>query len=191
LSLALLPCLGLALAAWGIAAWRLYVLAVQAQVDAGSLASALERRIHAGHVTQAQRLCTAMQRTWAADCAQRVLASDDDPGRLTHLIDDLRADYRLQAQWGLGALATLGRMAFPAALGTAIVVMGGAAAQPEIARVEDALGQASASVMLGVIVAVFCRVSASILRRQGDARMREIGTVCRCVVRALTPVSGS
>jgi hypothetical protein len=167
----------------------LYVLAVQAQVDAVSLASALERRIQSGQLTQAQRLCAALQRAWAAQCAQRVLASDEDPGGLTFLVDDLRAGYRLQAQWGLGALQTLGRMAFPAALGTAIIVMGGAATQPEIARVEHALGQASQSVMLGVTVAVFCRVSASVLRRQGDARMREIGTVCRSVVRALLPVS--
>jgi hypothetical protein len=99
----------------------------------------------------------------------------------------LRANYRLRAVWGLGALRALARMALPVALGTAIVVMGGAAAEADVASVERALSTAFDSLTLGAMSLVFCRASATVLERQAESRMQEIGLVCRRVAGALSP----
>jgi hypothetical protein len=116
-----------------------------------------------------------------------MLAVHDDRAELRFLADDLRASYRLRALWGLGTLRALGRMAFPVALGTAIVVMGRAAAQADVTSVERALSLAFESLTLGVMSAVFCRASATMLQRQAEARAREISLVCRRVAAALGP----
>jgi hypothetical protein len=105
------------------------------------------------------------------------------------VVEELRVAYAQRAQSGIAALRALGRMAFPLALGTAIVSMSGAFGAPDIASVERALSSALQCLTVGVLSAVFCRISAGVVSRQGQARMREIGAVCRGIQPALEAVA--
>jgi hypothetical protein len=176
------PCLLLGLAAVGIAAGRVYELTWRAPVAAAPLTTALVSQIAAGDMARARALCDALRRCWAADCAAECLRSSE---QLPAVIEDLRSMYGQRAKSGLGALHALGRIAFPLALGTAVVSMSGAFADADVARVEAALGTALQSMTLAVATTVFCRVSATVVSRQGEARLREVAAVCRGMQDAL------
>jgi hypothetical protein len=185
LSLALWPCVLLGLLALGIAAARVYVLAWQAPVAAAPLAAALTRQIACGEFARAYSLCRALPRCWAAECAEECLRASEERAPLAGVIEELNVTYAARASAGLGALQTLGRMAFPLALATAILSLSGAFAEADVARVESALSTAVQAFTAGLMATVFCRVGASIVSRQGEARMKEIAAVCRGVAAAL------
>lgn len=178
MSAALWPGLLLAVAAWCIAGRRVYVLCWLAPADAGQLGAALARRLSQGQRGKASALCDALEGCWPACCAAEIL-------RGTASADELQAAYGVRAQQGLDALGGLGRMAFPLALGAAIVVMGQASGTAAPAQVEAALSVALQSLTLGLMSTVFCRASAAAVRRLGQARMREVATVCGRVSEAL------
>ena len=181
------PGLLLGLAALGIAGWRVYVLAWQAPVAAPALAAALTRQIEKGELGKAFALCRALEPCWAAECAEQCLQASREPEHraLSSVVEELRDAYAQRAQSGIEALRALGRMAFPLALGTAIVSMSSAFADSDIERVERALSTALQCFTLGLTAAVFCRASAALVSRQAEARMREIAAVCRGLMAAL------
>lgn len=102
-------------------------------------------------------------------------------------MQELRVTYAQRAEQGVEALRTLGRIAFPLALGTAIVTMSGAFAVADIERVERALSTAAQCMTVGLVTAVFCRVSVAVVSRQAAGRMREIAVVCRGLMAVLAP----
>lgn len=182
MSLALAPCVLVGLLALCIAGSRVYVLAWQAPVAVAPLTAALTRHVACGELAQARALCRALQGSWAADCARRVLDATDEHARVRAQLEELQGLYRQRAQAGLFALQALGRMAFPLALGIAIAVMSGAFVDADVPRVEEALSTALQCLTVAVMNIVFCRVSAGIVKRQADARLREIGAVCRALI---------
>lgn len=186
MSAAAIPCLALGFSAWAIAAIRVFVLTWSAPVDAPRLASTLERMLASGDRARAVAVCRGLAGGWAAECAERLLcAREQDAAALDFCVDELRASYRLRAHWGIGALRGLGRMAFPLALASAIVVMGRAFADADVLKVEAALDSALQCLTLGVMSAVISRSGAAIVQRQGGARLQEIAAVCRGLRAAL------
>jgi hypothetical protein len=185
LSWALVPGLLLGLAAAGVAAARVYAVAWRAPVAATPLAAALTRHIARGELTKAADLCRALERGWAADCAAKYLAASTEPAGTAGLAEELRVTYAQQARAGVEVLRALGRMAFPLALGAAIATMSGAFASSDVASVEAALSTALQCLTVGVLSVVFCRASATVVSRQGAARMKEIAAVIRGVQAAL------
>jgi hypothetical protein len=185
------PCVLLGLLAFCIAGSRVYILAWQAPVAAVPLTAALTRHVARGELSQACALCTALAPSWAADCAWHCLQASQERAAergftgVALTIEELQASYRQRAQAGLFALQALSRMAFPLALGTAMVVMSGAFVDADVSRVEHALATALQGLTVAVMNIVFCRVSAVIVARQGEARLREIGAVCRGLAAAL------
>lgn len=182
MSNALWPCLLLGLLALGIAGSRVYVLAWQAPVAAAPLTAALIRHLARAELARACALCAALERGWAADCAWRWLQASQDAAErasLPGLVEELQASYRQRAQTGLFALHALSRMAFPLALGTAILVMSGAFVAADVTGVQLALSTALQGLTVAVMTSVFCKLSAGIVKRLGEARLREISAVCR------------
>jgi hypothetical protein len=180
--LALWPSLLLGLAAWCVAMWRAVVLSLHAGADAPLLAAALERRLVRGDRSGALALCRALPRCWAAQLALSVLSGLGPDAELRGLLEDLRSAYCLRSQLGIGALSALSRMAFPLALGGAIIALssalGGAA---EVTQVERALSSALQCMTVGVLTTVFCRVSAELLRKHATLRVQELATVARAL----------
>jgi hypothetical protein len=175
----------LTIAAIGIAGRRVYVLAWQAPVAAAPLTAALVRQIGSGELAGAIALCRALDRCWAAECAEVCLQASQDRAELSSVVEELRVTYAQRAGQGLEALRALGRMSFPLALAAAIVTMSGAFAAADVTRVEQALSTALQCLIVGAVSTVFCRVSTGIVSRQGAARMREIAGVCRGAMEAL------
>lgn len=183
---ALWPGLLLSLIAVGIACRRIYALAWRAPVAAAPLTAALGRLIARAELERAIALCQALPHAWAAQCAEECLRASLERISLSAVIEELRISYAQRAGQGLYALRALSRMSFPLALGSAIVTLSGAFAEAEVARVERALSGALECLIVGAMTAVFCRVSAALVSRQGAARMREISTVCRGMLDSLT-----
>lgn len=189
MSLAVWPGVLLGLAALGIACRRVYVLAWQAPVAAPALTAALTRQIENGELAKALALCKALEPGWAAACAEQCLRASREQQlqALSSVIEELRDAYAQRAQAGIEALRALGRMAFPLALGTAIVSMSSAFVGADLEQVERALSTALQCFTVGLTSAVFCRVSAALVSRQSEARMREIAAVCRGLMAVLSP----
>ncbi|HTU58254.1 MAG TPA: hypothetical protein VMF89_07465, partial [Polyangiales bacterium] len=184
LSAAIWPGLLLAVIAISIAGRRVYIVAWRAPVAAAPLTAALQRQIARGEVARAIALCRALEPAWAAQCAEQCLQTEPRSA-LARVVEDLRDSYAERAGQGLEALRALSRMSFPLALGTAIVTMSGAFAAADVTRVEQALSGALQCMTVGVMTAMFCRMSAVIVSRQGAARMKEISVVCRGTIDAL------
>jgi hypothetical protein len=189
LSLALWPSLLLVIMAIAIAGRRVYVLAWQAPVAAAPLMAALQAQIARGELMRAIALCRALERAWAAECAEACLQAsldqDQDGAAPKHVVEELRVTYAQRAGQGLETLRALSRLSFPLALAAAIVTMSGAFGGADVTRVELALSTALQCLIVAVVTAVFCRVSAAMVSRQGAARMREIALVCRGTMTAL------
>jgi hypothetical protein len=193
LSPALWPSLLIASLALGIAGRRVYVLAWQAPVDAAPLNAALTGQIARGEIARAIALCQALERAWAAECAEACLQESVQQQRAapTSVVEELRVTYAERAGQGLEALRALSRLSFPLALGAAIMTMSGAFVAADVTHVEQALSTALQCLIVAVMTAVFCRVSAAVVSRQGAARMREIALVCRGTMAALAAGAGS
>jgi hypothetical protein len=185
-AIALWPSLLLGLAAWGIAAWRVIVLSLHAAVDAPQLVAALERRLGRGDRAGALALCCALPRCWAAELGVSVLRDVSAAAELSGLLEELRSTYRLRAELGIGALTALSRMAFPLALGGAIVALSSAlTGTSAVTQVERALGSALQCMTVGVLTSVFCRLSAELLRKQATRRLHEVAAVARALTQAV------
>jgi hypothetical protein len=179
------PSVLVALLALGIAGRRVYVLAWQAPVAALPFTAALTAQIARGELARASALCRALARTWAAECAEACLQASHEHSELKPVVEELRVSYAQRAGQGLEALRALSRLSFPLALGAAIMTMSGAFVAADVTRVEQALSTALQCLIVAVMTAVFCRVGAAIVSRQGAARMREIAVVCRGMMEAL------
>jgi hypothetical protein len=106
-------------------------------------------------------------------------------------LEELQALYRQRAQAGLFALQALSRMAIPLALGIGIAVMSGAFVDADVSSVEQALSSALQCLTVAVMNILFCRVSAAFVKRQGEARLREIVAVGRGLTAALGAASAA
>jgi hypothetical protein len=164
---------GLGLLAWAVALWRCGVLTLRAPVAAPLLAAALARRDRSA----ALALCEALPGAWAAASARAAL-TEASPAELPGRIEEELRAYRARAELGLGALHALGRMAFPLALGSAIIALSTPLAEASrVQEVERALAAAVQCVTTGLLTHVFCRSSADWLRKLGARRLREIKIV--------------
>lgn len=187
---AIWPSLVLALAAWVVALSRTLVLSVHGAGDGAQLAAALERRLLRGDRARALALCRALPRCWAAELALCALCDDVPEAELASVLEELRGDYRVRVQTGIGALGSLSRMAFPLALGGAILALSSAlGGVTEVTQVERALGSALQCMTAGVLTTVFCRVSADWLRKQGARRLHELAAVTRAITHAIQTCS--
>ena len=101
------------------------------------------------------------------------------------MIEEQRSAYRSRAELGLGALRAFSRMAFPLALGSAIIALSTPlAGATALQDVERALGAALQCVTVGLLTNVFCRTSSQMLRQQAGRRMHEISVVSRVLRKA-------
>jgi hypothetical protein len=170
LSPAVLLNLGLAICAFALAAWRVYVLGVRAALDLEAFRATLERRVSARDHDGAVALCRALPNVWAAQSALAML-EEAEPS------DDVLASYGFEAQRGLTPLFTLSRMALPLALASAIVVLSQAFTANETQDAQRALGSALQCLTVGLLSMLFCRSALGFLQRQARARMHEIRAV--------------
>lgn len=174
MSAAAWPSVGLGLVAWAVALWRCSALSLRAPVDARQLAAALAARLTRGDRAGAIALCEALRGGWAADSACAVL-QEASLAELPALLEEQRSAYRARAELGIGALHALGRMAFPLALGSAIIALSAPLAEVSgVPQVERALASAVQCVTAGLLTYVFSRISADWLRKLGARRLREI-----------------
>jgi len=172
------PSVVLGLLAWTVALWRCAELAWRAPAAAPQLAAALVQRLARDDDARARALCEALPRCWAAQCAGAALRQASSRAELAGLMLEQHSAYRSRAELGLGALGAFGRMAFPLALGSAIIALstplaGGAGT----AQVELALGAALQCITAGLLTSVFCRTSRDVLRALAARRLREISVV--------------
>ncbi|MET0390328.1 MAG: hypothetical protein ABW321_30430 [Polyangiales bacterium] len=188
MSAAAWPGFVLAIAAFCVAARRVYILAWRAPLDAGPLSSALAQRLKHQEQAAAIALCEPLAEAWPARCALALLslpATSPEAEQLRATIDELQRGYRFEAQIGLFALHTLGRMALPLAFGCAIVVLSGAfGPEPDVERAQQALHAAVQCVVLGMLTLFFCRTSGALLQRQAASLLRDIRAVTNVFLRA-------
>jgi len=175
------PSLALAAVAWLVAGLRTYELAWRAVLDSSAFQAALEARLSSGQLPEAIALCRALAPAWPADYARALLEARAQGGEAEETLDELREGYEFRAQKGLSVLLSLSRMAFPLALGSAIVVLSGAfdAASIDIQQAERALRAAFECLLTGGLTVFFCRSAFALLGQKAASRVREIRALDR------------
>ena len=173
------PLILLGTAAWLIALRSVIALSWRAPVDAPALIRSLKGKDRAA----ALALCEQLRPSWAAECGSQLLRAQiaEDQG-LAYLAEELDRDFEQAGQRGLDALRTLGRMALPLSLGSAIITLGAGMQAFEVASAQAALRDALQAVTAGMATLVFCRLSLGSLQRQAAERLDEVRRVANVVL---------
>jgi biopolymer transport protein ExbB/TolQ len=170
--------IALGLAALALTFLRVHELALRAPLAARPFARRLGELIEAGDLAAAQRLCARLLPGWGAQLAGAALREWSDPATVDFALDEAFARLELRAQRHLNAIRTLGRMALPLALGSAIVELGlGFGGDPGSAlaasTVQAALDCALRALATGFATVLFCPLASAFLQRQSLERLEE------------------
>jgi hypothetical protein len=171
----------------GLSLLRARELSLRAPLAAGAFAAALSSWLREGDFARAEALCVQLHPAWGAELASRALGARAQGDDVAFALQESLARARMAAERHLFAIRTLGRIAVPMALGSAIVELGlgfspGGAETIDAANVQSALDCALRVVATGFTTAVFCQLSVASLQRQARARLDEL----RIVADALT-----
>jgi biopolymer transport protein ExbB/TolQ len=171
----------------GLSLLRARELSLRAPLAARPFADVLSTWLREGEVARAEALCARLHPAWGAELASQALGARAQGDDVAFALQESLARARMAGERHLFAIRTLGRIAAPLALGSAIVELGlgfspSGAETIDAASVQSALDCALRAVATGFTTAVFCQVSVASLQRQARARLDEL----RIVADALT-----
>ena len=173
--------IALGLGALGLTFVRACELTWRAPLAARAFARRLAELIQADDRAAALRLSTRLLPAWGARLASAVLR-ESDRAQAEFALDESFAQFERAAERDQHAIRTLGRMALPLALGSAILALslafgGAAGAAIAASTVQAALDCALRSLATGFASAVFCPLAGAFLQRQASARVEEVRIV--------------
>jgi hypothetical protein len=156
-------------------------LAIAAPLAVAPFAHTLTRLLREGEWLRAQALCDSLRPAWCARLASCALTARSQGEDIAFTLEITGAELRSRAQQHLDAIRTLGRIAIPLALASAIFALGlgfhtGGHAI-EHGAVQSSLDGALRAGINGVASALFCQWSAAGLMRQARARIDELRIV--------------
>jgi biopolymer transport protein ExbB/TolQ len=174
--------IALGLAALWLSGARTLELALRAPLAARPFARSLSQLLERGDLAAALRLSDRLRPSWGAELASAALRTWAQPAELQFTLQDAMARLQLAAQRNLYAIHTLGRMALPLALGSAIVELslgfgGDPGAAIAASSVQSALDCALRSLATGFATAVFCPLASTFLQEQARLRLDEARSV--------------
>jgi biopolymer transport protein ExbB/TolQ len=174
------PSIALGAAAICLALVRGRTLAIHAPLALQPFVRSLTALIERGDLGGAAKLCDRLQPAWGAQLASAALHAASEERAFA--IEEVSARLQLEAQRHLYALRTLGRMALPLSLGSAIVELGlgfGGAPGSAIAvgAVQGALDCALRVVATGFATALFCQLAGSFLQQQARERSHDVRSI--------------
>ena len=174
--------IALGLGALGLTFLRVRELALRAPLAARPLARRLAELIELDDRAAALQLCAQLLPAWGAQLANATLREWSDPAQAEFALEENLVRLELAAERHRSAIRTLGRMALPLALGSAIIELSlGFSGEPGAAiaasTVQAALDCALRSLATGFATAAFCPLAGAFLQRQASARLDEVRIV--------------
>jgi hypothetical protein len=178
--------IALGAAAVGLSLRQARELGLRAPIAARPFADLLTASLAQDDVGRVRALCERLRTSWAAELVRQCLDAEAQGENIVQAVEDATARAHMLAERHLYAIRTLGRIAVPLALGTAIVELGfgfapSAGTTIAASGVQHALDCALRALATGFTTAVFCQVSVASLQRQAQARMAELHVVAHAL----------
>jgi hypothetical protein len=160
---------------------RAFELAITAPLAVAPFAHTLTRLLRDSEWERARVLCESLWPAWGARLASRALRARSEGEDIAFTLELTGVELRTQAERHLDAIRTLGRIAIPLALASAIFELGlgfhTGAHVIEHGAVQSSLDGALRVGINGVASALFCQWSVAGLLRQARARIDELRIV--------------